>query len=56
MQITLFPASFTSRTIPRLVELLLFVAAFARVRSGQTAVPRPVEDFTEEKLGRKPLN
>src|SRR5262249_60478828 len=33
-----------------------FVAAFDRVSCGQTAVPRPVEVFTQEKLGRKPLN
>src|SRR5262245_66590048 len=56
MQITLFPTSFTSRTIPALIGLFLFVAAFDRVSSGQTAAPRPVEGFTEEELGRKPLN
>ena len=56
MQITLFPMSFTSRTIPGLIGLFFFVAAFDRVSCGQTAVPRPVEVLTEEKLGRKPLN
>jgi len=54
---TLFPMPFTSRTIPGLIGLFFFfVAAFDRVSSGQTAVPRPVEVFTEEQLGRKPLN
>src|SRR5215471_1195705 len=56
MQITRFPTSFASRTIPGLIGLLFFAAALDRVSSGQTAVPRPAEVFTEEKLGRKPLN
>src|SRR5262245_35999157 len=56
MQITLSPTSFTSRTIPGLIGLFFFVAAFDRVSLGQTAVPRPVEVFSEEELGRKPLN
>ena len=56
MQIMLFPTSFTSRMFPSLMWMFFLVAAFGRVSSGQTAVPRPVEDFTEEKLGRKPLN
>ena len=56
MQITLFPTSFTSRTIPGLIGLFFFVAAFDRVSFGQTGVPRPVEVFTEDELGRKPLN
>src|SRR5262245_11489923 len=56
MQFTRLPTSFTGRTIPGLIGLFFFVTAFDRVSPGQTAVPRPVEDFTEEKLGRKPLN
>ena len=56
MQITLCPTTFTSRTIRGLIVLFFFVAALDRVSSGQTEVPRPVEVFTEEKLGRKPLN
>jgi hypothetical protein len=56
MQNTLFPTSFTSRTIPGLIGLFFFVAAFDRLSSGQTAVPRRVELCTEEKLGRKSLN
>src|ERR1700722_9568244 len=56
MQNTRFPTSFTSRSIPGLIGLFFFVAAFDRVSFGQAAVPRPVEVFTEETLGRKPLN
>ena len=56
MQIALFPTSFTSRAIPGLIGLSFFVAALGRASFGQTAGPRPVEVFTEEKLGRKPLN
>src|SRR5262245_56697860 len=56
MQITLFPPSFTCRTIPRLIGLCFLVAGFGRASFGQTDVPRPVEVFTEETLGRKPLN
>src|SRR4051812_43067839 len=56
MQIMLFPTSFTSRAIPGLIGLCFFVAALDRASFGQTAVPRPVEAFTGEKLGREPLN
>jgi hypothetical protein len=43
MHITLFPTSFTSRTIPALIGLFFFVAAVVRVSFGQTAVPRPAK-------------
>jgi dienelactone hydrolase len=56
MQTTLLPTSLTSRKIPCLIGLFFFGAAFDRVSCGQTAVPRPVEVFTEETLGRKPIN
>ena len=56
MQIMLFPTSFTRRTISSLIGLFFIVAAFDRVSFGQTAVPRPVEVFTEAKLGRKSIN
>lgn len=56
MQSTLFPASSLSRTIPHLIGLFLLIAASNQMSLGQTAAPRQVEAFTEEKLGRKPLN
>ena len=56
MKITLCPISFWSRRIPRLIGLFVLVAACGRLSLGQTAVPRPVGVFTEEMLGRKPLN
>ena len=56
MQNSLFPTSFISRLLSGLIGLLLFVAATGRASFGQTGVPRPVERFTEENLGRKPLS
>jgi dienelactone hydrolase len=46
----------TSRTIPGLIGLLVYVAAFDRPSPGQTAAPRPVEVYNAENLGREPLN
>jgi dienelactone hydrolase len=56
MLITRFPSLFTGRTIAYLIGSFVLAMVPGRVSSGQTAVPRPVEVFTEETLGRKPLN
>src|SRR5215468_2992873 len=56
MQNTFLTMSLTRRMIPGLIGLSFFVTAFDRMTFGQAGVPRPVEVFTEEKLGRKPLN
>jgi dienelactone hydrolase len=56
MKMPPFPASFPSRAIPGLIGLFFLASAIDRVSSGQSGVPRPVEAFTGEKLGRKPLN
>ncbi|WP_337175999.1 alpha/beta hydrolase family protein [Paludisphaera sp.] len=49
-------ASFTRRAGLGMIGLSFIIALFERPSPGQTATPRPVEAFTAEDLGRKPLN
>ena len=56
MRITPFLSSFSRQMIPGLIGLFLFVAGIDRVSFGQSGMPRPLVVFTEESLGRKPLN